>query len=547
MRLPLLRALPSVMLAVALVCSAAAGGLVLAASPAQAANASGTARPGVFGEARIIVPSTPPASSPADPDAASGTGSGTGGLYPPPEASAPAPAISPWQQATILAPGNERGNETGNGTGNETGSAPASALRNATGNETAAVQGLAATPPPLPVISAYPLFPRPTAAPAIRPAPVEKSPDTPTRIVRPVVHPDAFEEALGAPLELTVRQVDAALLEAMQQCGIPADHLGVVEVGASVGPSRNVFQRLTLRLTGDAAVSEQALRARLVELLSRQAPHAALEVVRPGLWRIQVMGRLTHELILSTSGAPLPTPPPKGEGRLAIVIDDMGASLTQARELLAVDAPVVFSILPYTEHAAEVAHMAHAAGREVMVHLPMEPVNPRISPGRDALRVGMDAGTISRLTRSNLAGVPHAVGVNNHMGSRFTQQAALLRPALEVIKTERLFVLDSVTHERSCLAQNARDMGLTTYRRDVFLDVVRDASAILLQIRKAELLAAQHGQAVAIGHPYPETFEALRRWAHSRRAGVTVVRVEDLEPLRGSIPDTNAVDYSIPE
>ncbi|WP_051286311.1 divergent polysaccharide deacetylase family protein [Megalodesulfovibrio gigas] len=350
--------------------------------------------------------------------------------------------------------------------------------------------------------------------------------DTPTKIIRPVVHPDAFEEALGAPMELTVRQVDAALLEALQQHGLPPERLELLEVGQhSDVEHRYLFQRLSLRLEEGAAALRQTLQA----LLARQVPRASLELARPTLWRIRIMNRLTHEIVLSSSRAPAFRPV---EGaRLTIVIDDMGASLSQARELLALPAPVVFSILPYTEHAREVAELAHAAGREVLVHLPMEPVNLRISPGRDALMVGMDDQTISRLTAVNLAGVPHAVGVNNHMGSRFTQQAELTRPALEVIRSRGLFVLDSLTHERSRLAQTSRAMGLPTYRRDVFLDVVRDATTILHQIRKAEHLALQHGQAIAIGHPHPETFEALRRWAAAPRPGITAVSLSDLDVL----------------
>lgn len=379
-------------------------------------------------------------------------------------------------------------------------------------------------PPVLPPI-------QPPIQPRVQPSdPAPSHPaDSPTHITRPVVHPDAFEEALGAPMELTVRQVDAALLEALQRCGLPPERLELLEVGQRSATEHGyLFQRLSLRLEADAAPLMQTLR----QLLAVQVPRASLEPVRPALWRIRILDRVTHELVLSSSEAPEFR---AVEGaRLTIVIDDMGASLTQARELLAVRAPVVFSILPYTEHAREVAELAHAAGREVLVHLPMEPMKLRISPGRDALLVGMDAATISRLTRINLASVPHAVGVNNHMGSRFTQHAELVRPALEEIQAQGLFVLDSLTHERSRLAQVSRDMGIPTYRRDVFLDVVRDATTILHQIRKAEHLALQHGQAIAIGHPYPETFEALRRWEAAPRPGVTTVRLSELEVLNGN-------------
>lgn len=359
--------------------------------------------------------------------------------------------------------------------------------------------------------------------------------------------PALYEESMGAPLEETIKRVDAVLLDAMRRLHIPAANLMLLDIDLRAGGSHSYYaQRIALTVPCDS----NELHTLMDALLRERAQRASLEV-RGNEWHIRILGRVTHAITITSQPQSksnqamrvLPSPSPvvpsattlsaPASPRLAIVIDDLGASRQQARELLAIDAPIVFSILPYTEHAREVAEMAHAAGREVLVHLPMEPVRyPEINPGEDALLTHLDKATILQRTSKHLTGIPHAVGVNNHMGSRFTQRADLLRPVLEVIATTEYFVLDSLTHEGSVLAQNAAAMHIPAYRRDVFLDVVRDTPAILHQLRKAEGLARRHGQAIAIGHPYPETIAALQQWARARGEGIAAVGLQALGTLQ---------------
>jgi polysaccharide deacetylase 2 family uncharacterized protein YibQ len=129
----------------------------------------------------------------------------------------------------------------------------------------------------------------------------------------------------------------------------------------------------------------------------------------------------------------------------------------------------------------------------------------------------MSPSRIRDLLDEDLDEVPEAVGVNNHMGSAFTESAPSLAPVLAVLRERGLFFLDSMTSPASRGDEMARAVGIPFIRRDVFLDNDRNVRAILAQLDKAERAAAKNGQAVAIGHPYPETLEALTRW--SRRPG----------------------------
>jgi polysaccharide deacetylase 2 family uncharacterized protein YibQ len=151
-----------------------------------------------------------------------------------------------------------------------------------------------------------------------------------------------------------------------------------------------------------------------------------------------------------------------------------------------------------------------------------------VRPGPNVLLTGMAPDRISAVLASSLAAVPYASGLNNHMGSRFTRSVAGVDAVIEFLREHRLFMLDSVTHPESVFAAEGRRLGLENYRRDVFLDVERSRAAVLEALRRAESLALRNGRAVAIGHPLPETLDALERFAETRNKGIRIVRLRDL-------------------
>jgi hypothetical protein len=140
----------------------------------------------------------------------------------------------------------------------------------------------------------------------------------------------------------------------------------------------------------------------------------------------------------------------------------------------------------------------------------MEPFQSDIDPGPGALYVGDGINRIAQTMEENISDVPFAVGVNNHMGSRFTACQREMRGVLEVLKSKHLFFVDSLTTNRSKGYRTAKTLEITTARRDIFLDNRLEESAILSQLHKLKRIAKKYGRAIGIGHPFPETARALK-------------------------------------
>ena len=197
---------------------------------------------------------------------------------------------------------------------------------------------------------------------------------------------------------------------------------------------------------------------------------------------------------------------------VTIIMDDLGRSLYTAEALLALPQAVTFAIIPGEAQAVQVAELAYAGDREVMLHTPMEPQGyPAVNPGEDALFVEYSDQEIRRRLDEFLAYLPHVTGINNHMGSRFTEDARALTPVMKSLQEKGLFFVDSRTTGRTLAAETARRYNVPTMERDVFLDNVAEVDAIVTQILKLEAKARKQGMAIGICHPYPETLEALRR------------------------------------
>ena len=199
--------------------------------------------------------------------------------------------------------------------------------------------------------------------------------------------------------------------------------------------------------------------------------------------------------------------------RAAIVIDDMGHDLEAAHKLLAIDYPLTFSVLPHLPYTQTTAEEVHRAGHEIMLHLPMEPEpGAHISPGKGALLVGMNAAEVQRVVQSDLDSVPYVAGVNNHMGSRATQNGPLMADLMKVLKDHRLYFIDSRTTAETTALEAARREGLPSFYRAVFLDDTETVAYTLGQLRKFRHTVEQEGVALAIGHPHATTIAALAQF-----------------------------------
>lgn len=351
----------------------------------------------------------------------------------------------------------------------------------------------------------------------------------------------AFEEDNpGTPLELMAREIDLALLQTVAALGFDPARLRVQDVQTKHYKNQEYhFQTLALDMTvGEGFVPE------LARVLHRFVDNAELHMVRKNHdsqeWLIAVLSMPTHRIKINivpeqqspapAKPAPAPEPKPGGQAMLVVIIDDLGQDLDDARRLAGLPIPLTMSVLPDAPFTAQTAELARKHGRDVLMHQPMEPLGYPDSPqpGPGALFVGMDPEHIRMTLNHNLDQVPQAIGVNNHMGSAFTQAEDEVRVFLSEVNKHGLFFIDSLTTEKSKVKKAARDLGLDYLRRDVFLDNVQDVQAILLQLRKAERIAISRGKAVAIGHPYPETIIALEQWAREMDVRVAVAPVSDL-------------------
>ena len=197
----------------------------------------------------------------------------------------------------------------------------------------------------------------------------------------------------------------------------------------------------------------------------------------------------------------------------AVIIDDLGANLAIAHELLALPYPITFSVLPHLRASAETARETRNAGREVMLHLPMQPeAGSHVSPGEGEIRIGMTSFEVEHVLQCDLASVPHAVGVNNHMGSRATADPHLMAVVMRSLAGRHLYFVDSRTTAASVALDAARRQGIPAFYRSVFLDDTESVPYTLGQLRQFRHVLEDQGAALAIGHPYPTTIAALAKF-----------------------------------
>jgi uncharacterized protein len=207
-----------------------------------------------------------------------------------------------------------------------------------------------------------------------------------------------------------------------------------------------------------------------------------------------------------------PEPPPlKPLPRVALIIDDLGYDRPAADRLMDLKVPVTLAILPHSPHQEAIARAAHARGLEVILHLPMEPVEyPAVNPGPGTLLASMPADDLLRVLEEDLRSVPHIRGVNNHMGSRLTAHSEQMYQVFSVLKRRGLYFIDSRTTDETVCRPSARLFQLPFAQRDVFLDHSHDAATIRRQLRELVRIARLKGEAVAIAHPHPITVATLR-------------------------------------
>jgi len=275
--------------------------------------------------------------------------------------------------------------------------------------------------------------------------------------------------------------------ETVQQAGTPVESAQEVATSASAPPVQPARQETEQRKKQTAAAAPPPPPKRQQKAVSRPDDPPWKRFAAP---------------YKAAAGAP----------RIAVVIDDLGLNAERSRQVMRLPAPLTLAFLPYGPRAASLAQEARAKGHEVLIHMPME-ASTGADAGENALHRNLGAAENLRRLNWALARLEGYVGINNHMGSAFTADAAALEPIVTALRDRGLLALDSRTSAASRFAAQAAGKGVPVARRDLFLDhVSQDAGGVLAVLREAEELAAATGEAIVIGHPYPGTLTALSLW-----------------------------------
>ncbi len=213
------------------------------------------------------------------------------------------------------------------------------------------------------------------------------------------------------------------------------------------------------------------------------------------------------------------------EATISIIIDDMGYRLALGRRAVNLPGVMTYAFLPHAPHSKFLAKKVHAQHKQVMLHQPMTAESHR-NMGPGGLDMGMNAAQLASVLAGNLASVPYVEGVNNHMGSLLTQQKSIMDLFMQTLaRRGQLFFIDSRTTSASVALMEARENGIASASRDVFLDDDRSPLMINRQLDILVRKARRRGYALAIGHPYPETVDVLEaRLPQLQAEGIQMVK-----------------------
>ncbi len=268
------------------------------------------------------------------------------------------------------------------------------------------------------------------------------------------------------------------------------------------------------------------------------APVTKAETKKPQAG-LKEKGKIVYEVLedLDRVQHPKPAPPAIPEDhlpRIALIIDDVGYDVRVARGMSRVDSHITFAILPFSPHGRELSRTLRRNGNEIMLHLPMEPIQyPKVNPGPGALLTSMPPDVLLEQLRKNIRDIGGISGVNNHMGSEMTRHSNQMNQIFTVLKKENLFFIDSRTSAESQCRASARLLQLPFGERDVFLDNRQEVGYIQIQLKKLLQRARKYGSAIGIGHAYKTTLKALETEVPKLKGKYHIVPASELVHVPG--------------
>lgn len=233
-------------------------------------------------------------------------------------------------------------------------------------------------------------------------------------------------------------------------------------------------------------------------------------------------------------------------GKVVIIIDDMGMDRKNSNRTIELPGPLTLAFLPYAPQLAAITQSAKDHGHELIIHVPMQPTDTKLNMGPLALKDGLSREEFDLMLGRIFDSFQGYVGINNHMGSKLTQEREEMGWVMEALKSRNLFFVDSKTIGNSVASSVADEYGLPHADRDVFLDHEPTPEFVASALRKLEKIAHARGYAIAIGHPKTATIEGLKAWLpHLKEKGLELVPVSDV--LTKPLPASAATSSTIPQ
>jgi polysaccharide deacetylase 2 family uncharacterized protein YibQ len=227
--------------------------------------------------------------------------------------------------------------------------------------------------------------------------------------------------------------------------------------------------------------------------------------------------------------------------KIAVVVDDMGVMHPNTERVIALPGPLTLSWFPFAENLPEQVAAAAARGHEATLHMPMQSFsNSTAQTGPDPLRIDLPPSVNLARLRAALDMVPNTVGLNNHMGSVATRDAALMDIVAAEARDRGMLFLDSVTIPHSVALARAEIAGVPAAARDVFIDHMAEPAVIRDQLAEIEATSRRLGYAIAIGHPRAHTLDALEAWLPTLAAKGFV-----LWPISATVALRNRIDLTV--
>jgi polysaccharide deacetylase 2 family uncharacterized protein YibQ len=357
--------------------------------------------------------------------------------------------------------------------------------------------------------------------------------------------PPVYEETRPAPSELNnqVTRINLAVYDSLYRENIPEKNILFLVVEPRQERGRTwEFTEVLVR------VPETARATDLEKVLSNSLSALGHEIqhrnVRAGggdlLIDLFALGHFTHRIRIAEEERERPA---KRESLLpvvAIIIDDLGYDLRMARSFIQMGIPLTLSVIPTAPHAVAVSKMARERGCELILHLPMEPKNyPQVNPGPGAILAGMKEEEIVSTIEGHMKKIPGVRGVNNHMGSRFTEFEEGMSVVFRELKKRKLFYVDSRTTEGSVASALGKKMGVPVGTRSIFLDHQLSETALKVQMERLMGMARSSGGAIAIAHPHRETLQCLQASLERLKQDAKIVPVS--EYIQRAVPPRHEV------